>query len=192
MLELFVLGATLSVAAWVAGTGAARRSGAARALDRYAASRGLIYVPPPGPRASPKVTGAKEGIPYVFDLYRLNGESRTRISTDAPRGRAAVLSIGQHDAFHWKSGAVLTLGDEELDRAYVVLTGTDEDGEAIRDAKAPLMVLDELRKGVWLRSDGHKVTLCWRGLESDPVVLDAARDALVLIAARHRPANAYR
>lgn len=192
MLELFVLGATLSVAAWIAGAGVARKTGAARALDRYASSRGLVYVPAPTSRESPRVLGAKEGIPYAFDLYRLNGESRTRVSTDAPRGRAAVLSVGQRGAFHWRTGPVLTLGEARFDDAYVVLTGRDEDGEALREATAPLLVLDELRQGVWLRSDGHKVTLSWRGLESDPVVLDAARDALVLIAARHRPENAYR
>lgn len=192
MLELFVLGATLSVAAWIAGAGVARRTGAARALDRYAAARGLVYAPPTSPRASPKVTGASDGIPFVFDLYRLNGEPRTRVSTDAPRGRAAVLSVGQRHAFHWQSEAVLELGEERFDRAYLVLTGADEDAEALREAKEALLLLDALRTGVWLRSDGHKVTLSWRGLESDPVVLDAARDALVLIAARHRAATPYR
>jgi hypothetical protein len=196
VLELFVLGATLSFtalrAAWIAGAGVARKTGAARALDRYAAARGLVYAPAPSPRASPKVTGTHDGIPYVFDLYRLNGEPRTRVTTDAPRGRAAVLSVGQRDAFHWKTGAVLQLGDDRFDDAYLVLIGTDEDGEALRDAKEPLLLLDELRKGVWLRSDGHRVTLSWRGLESDPVVLDAARDALVLVAARHRPGAPYR
>jgi hypothetical protein len=192
VLELIVLGATLSVAAWVAGAGAARRTGAARALDRYAAARGLLYVPPPMPRASPKVSGTKDGIPYVFDLYRLNGEPRTRVLTDCPRGRAAVLSVGQRDGFHWQSAPVMQLGEERFDRAYLVLTGENEDGEVLREAQEPLLVLDELRKGVWLRSDGHKVSLSWRGLESDPVVLDAARDALVLIAARHRPGMPYR
>ena len=192
VLELFVLGATLSIAAWTLGTGAARKSGAAHALDRYAAARGLVYVPPPSPRASPKVAGAKDGIPYVFDLYRLNGEMRTRVTTDAPRGRAAVLSVAQRDAFHWKNGPVLVLGEERFDRAYLVLVGAHEDSEALREAKEPLLLLDELRAGVWLRSDGHRVTLSWRGLESDPVVLDAARDVLVLVAARHRPAAPFR
>jgi len=194
VIELLVLGATITIAVWAAGAGAHRKTNAARALDRYAASRGLVFAPAPEkPRgASPKVSGAKEGIPYVFDLYRLGGEMRTRISTDAPRGRAAVLSVGQRGAFNWKSKAVLELGDDAFDRAYVVMLGSDEDGEALRDARVALLVLDALRAGVWLRSDGHKVTLSWRGLESDPVVLDAARDALVLIAARHRPGMPYR
>jgi len=187
-----VLGATLSAAVWALGSGAARRVGAVRALDRYASARGLVYVPPPSPRASPKVAGTKDGIPFVFDLYRLNGEARTRVMTDAPRGRAAVLSVGQRDAFHWQTAPVLSLRDERFDGAYLVLTGADEDGEALREAKEPLLLLDDLRQGIWLRSDGHKVSLSWRGLESDPVVLDAARDALVLIAARHRPEAPYR
>lgn len=192
MLELLVLGATVSIAAWIAGAGAMRKTGAARALDRYAAARGHVYVPPPSRHASPRVTGAKDGIPFAFDLYRLSGEPRTRITTDAPRGLAAVLSVGQRDAFEWKSVPVLSLGDEGFDRAYVVVTGTAEDGEALRDAKEPLLRLHELRSGVWLRSDGRKVSLSWCGLESDPVVLDAARDALVLVAARHRPEAPYR
>lgn len=192
MLELVVLGVTLTLAAWVAGASAARKTGAARALDRYAAARGLVFAPAPRPRESPTVSGAKEGIPFVFDLYRLNGEMRTRVTTDAPRGRAAVLSVGQRDGFHWGRAPVLTLDEERFDRAYVVMTGTTEDGEALRTAKDPLLLMEGLRKGIWLRSDGHKVTLSWRGLESDPVVLDAARDALVLVAAYHRPGVPFR
>ena len=194
MLELVVFGATLTLAAWAAGADAHRRTSAARALDRYASARGLVFVPAPAkPRgASPRVTGAKEGIPYVVDLYRLAGEMRTRISTEAPRGRAALLSVGQRGAFHWKGDAVIALGEPRFDERYVVMAGEGEDADALREASAPLLLLDELRAGVWLRSDGHKVTLSWRGLESDPIVLDAARDALVLVAARHRSHAPYR
>lgn len=194
MLELLVFGATLTLAAWAAGAGAHRRTVAARALDRYAAARGLVFVPAPAkPRgASPRVTGTKEGIPYAVDLYRLAGEARTRISTDAPRGRSALLSVGQRGAFQWKSDAVIALGDPRFDERYVVLAGEGEDAEALREASAPLLLLDELRAGVWLRSDGHKVSLSWCGLESDPIVLDAARDALILVATRHRSHAPYR
>ena len=107
MLELLVFGATITVAAWVAGADAHRRVAAARAFDRYAGARGLVFVPARARDASPKVSGAKEGIPFVIDLYRLNGDMRTRLSTDAPRGRSAVLSVGQRGAFAWRSAAVL-------------------------------------------------------------------------------------
>ncbi len=192
MLELFVFGATITVAAWVAGADAHRRVAAARALDRYAAARQLVFVPAKARDASPKVIGAKDEIPFAIDLYRLNGEMRTRVSTDAPRGRSAVLSVGQRDAFAWQREAVLVLGEEAFDRAYLVMTGAHDDADALRDATAPLVLLAELRHGIWLRSDGHKIAISWRGTESDPIVLDAARDAVVLLAGTHRPETPYR
>ncbi|MBX3225909.1 MAG: hypothetical protein KIT84_29970 [Labilithrix sp.] len=194
MLELLVLGATLTLAAWAAGSGVHRRTAAARALNLYAVSRGLLFVPATSkPRgASPRVNGTKDGIVFAIDLYRLHGDIRTRVSTDAPRGRAAVLSVGQRGAFVWEREGVLALGDADFDRAYVVLEGAAEDADVLREVRPLLLKLDELRTGVWLRSDGHKVTISWRGTESDPIVLDAARDALVLIAARHAPHAPYR
>lgn len=187
-----MFGATLTLAAWVAGADAHRRVAAARALDRYAAARGLVFVPAPARDASPKVTGSKDEIPFTIDLYRLNGDMRTRVSTDSPRGRAAVLSVGQRNAFAWQKSAVLSLGDATFDDAFIVMTGSNEDAEALRDATAPLLQLSELRHGIWLRSDGHKVAISWRGVESDPVALDAALAAVVLLAGSHRPPMPYR
>jgi len=192
VIELLVLGATVAIAAWAAGASAHRRVSAARALDRYAAARGLVFKPAPDLRASPQVRGTADGIPFVFDLYKLGDEVRTRIMTESPRGHAATLQVGQRDAFVWQRPPVLALGEDRFDRAYVVMLGSSEDADVLRDACDPLLVIHERRAGVWLRSDTHRVSLSWRGLESDPVVLDAARDALLTLATRHRPGMPYR
>jgi hypothetical protein len=192
VIELLILGATVAIAAWAAGASAHRRVSAARALDRYAAARGLVFKPAPDARASPQVRGTAEGVPFVFDLYKLGEEVRTRITTESPRGHAATLQVGQRDAFVWGREPVLALGEERFDRAYVVMMGSAEDADVLKEVCDPLLVIHELRAGVWLRSDMHRVTLSWRGLESDPIVLDAARTALLTLATRHRPGTPYR
>jgi hypothetical protein len=202
MIELLVIGATLTIAAWATGAQAHRRSTASRALDRYAQSRGLLFAPPPStPRgASPRVLGSKDGVAYVFDLYRLGGEMRTRISSgstqlsagSAQLERELILSVSQRDAFVWKKAAALRIGDPTFDHAYVVTTGAAEDVEGLRQALPALLVLHQRAHGVWLTSDGWRVTVSWRGMESDPLVLDAAREALILVAGWHRPESPYR
>ena len=194
MIELLVIGATLTIAAWAAGAQAHRKSGASRALDRYARSRGLLFVPAPAsaPGASPQVVGSRDEVRYVVELYRLSGEMRTRVSAVPARGRAPVLSILQRGAFTLRERSTLGLGDDALDRAFVVKNGAAEDAEGLRGAARGLLLLDNRRKGVWLASDGSKVTVSWRGMESDPVVLDAARDAAVMLAGWHRSESPYR
>jgi hypothetical protein len=193
VIELLVIGATLTAAAWAAGAQAHRRIAASRALDRYAQSRGLVFVPPPSsPRgASPRVVGAKDNVEYVVDLHKRGGEIRTRISAIVPRGRAPVLSVLQRGAFSLEKEA-LRLGDEVFDRSYVVTSGSTEDAEGLREAKSALLLLDHRRAGVWLSSDGFKVAVSWHGMESDPLVLDAARDAVVMVAGLHRTESPYR
>ena len=194
MIELLVIGATLTIAAWAPGAQAHRKSAASRALERYARSRGLVFVPAPAssPGASPQVVGSRDEVRYVVDLYRLGGEMRTRISAVPGRGRAPVLSILQRGAFTVHEPSSLRLGDDALDRAFVVKNGGADDAEGLREAARALLLLDHHRKGVWLASDGSKVTVSWRGMESDPVVLDAARDAAVVLAGWHRSESPYR
>ncbi|OJY20593.1 MAG: hypothetical protein BGO98_04710 [Myxococcales bacterium 68-20] len=194
MIELLVLGATLTLAAWATGAQAHRRSAASRALDRYARSRGLVFVPPPtSPRgASPRVVGTKDDVAYAVELVRLDDEVRTRISATATRGRAPVLSVLQRGVFMTTKEPVLRIGDDAFDAAYLVTKGTAQDAEGLRQAARALLLLADRRHGVWLFSDGLKVTLSWRGAESDPLVLDAARDGVVEVAAWHRPESPYR
>ena len=78
MVELLILATTFAVAAWAAGARVHRRHAAARALDAYARSRGLRFVPAPdAPRgASPSIVADQDGgPPFTIDLYRL-GELR--------------------------------------------------------------------------------------------------------------------
>ncbi|MBX3264405.1 MAG: hypothetical protein KIS78_05795 [Labilithrix sp.] len=194
MLELLVIGATLTAAAWAAGAQAHRRSVASRALDRYAQSRGVVFVPPPSsPRgASPRVVGAKDDVPYVVELLRLGGEVRTRLTATPPRGRAPVLSVLQRGMFATARPPALRIDDEAFDRAYVVTAGAAHDAEGLCLAARALLFLGDRCRGVWLAADGAKIAVSWLGAETDPLVLDAARDAVVALAALHLPAAPYR
>ena len=194
MIELLIIGATLTIAAWASGSRVHQRNAASRALDRYAQSRGLLFVPAPSaPRgASPRVLGSKDGAAFVVDLYRLGGEIRTRVVSVIERGRPSTLSVCQRGAFAWKEEAIVEIGEPVFDQTFVIQAGTAEDAEGLREARAALLVLGERARGVWLACDGWKISLSWRGMESDPVVLDAARDAVALVAGWHRPGSAYR
>ncbi|MDF2692419.1 MAG: hypothetical protein K0S65_802 [Labilithrix sp.] len=189
-----MIGATLAVAAFASGAQAHRRHAASRALDRYARSRGVVFVPAPAsPRgASPRVVGSKDGVDWVVELFRLGNEVRTRVASVAPRNQAPVLSVLQRGAFLLTRAPASRIGDQSLDQRYVVASGAAHDIEEVSEDSRPLLVLDERCRGVWLASDGHKVTVSWRGMESDPIVLDAARDLVVRIASVCRPAMPYR
>ena len=193
VIELLVIGATLTIAAWATGAQAHRKSTASRSLERYARSRGLVFVPtaPDRPRASPQVVGSRDDIRWAVDLHRLSGEMRTRVSAVPARGRAPVLSVLQRGVFTIRE-ATVQIDDARLERTYVVRTGAAEDLEALRAAASALVFLQDRRKGVWVASDGTKVSVSWRGLESDPLVLDAARDVAILVAGWHRSETPYR
>lgn len=149
--------------------------------------------PPTSPRgASPRVVGTKDDVAYTVELVRLDDEVRTRISATATRGRAPVLSVLQQGVFMTTKEPVLRIGDDAFDAAYLVTKGTSHDAEGLRQTTRALLLLADRRRGVWLSSDGLKVMLSWRGAESDPLVLDAARDAVVGVAAWHRPESPYR
>ncbi len=198
MIELLVIGATITIAAWATGASAHRRNAASRALDRYAQSRSYVFVPPPAkPRgASPRVLGAKDGVSLVFDLYRLNkdGDIRTRVLTVVERGSPPILSVTQRSGFTLsRAAATATLaGSAKFDHAYVIAKGASEDVEGLKTALGPLLLLAEHRHAVWLSSDRNKVSVSWHGMESDPLLLDAARDAVATIAKYHRPESPYR
>lgn len=116
---------------------------------------------------------------------------RTRLSCAAARGRAPVLAIAQRDAFAWNESPAFRVDDEAFDAAYLVTTGVFEDVDVLRSTVRALLQLDR-RDRVWLWSDGLKVTVSWCGMESDPLILDAARDAAVTVAGWHRPDSPYR
>jgi hypothetical protein len=193
VLELLVLGATLALAALATGARSLRRHTAERALDRYARSRGLSFVPHGGRAGtSPRVLGTVDGIDFVVDLYRSGDELRTRVAATAPRGRAPQLSVLQRSSFSLQAARPLErLDDVRFDAAFAVRRGTGEDVAGLVDVVRPLLVLEK-RSGVWLRSDGWKIAISWTGAESDPVMLDAARDVVVGLGGRHRPDVPYR
>jgi hypothetical protein len=192
MLELVVVAGTVVAAACAYGARAGRRSAAARALDRYASSRGAHFAPAPAalPFASPRVLGSHEGVAYVLDLHRLSGQVRTRVSAE-PRSHGPRLSVLQRGSFAVGRPAALVLGDGAFDEAYIVNDGSAADAEALRAIRRPLLVLAE-RRGVWLSADTAKIALSWLGVETHPRYVDAARDAVSTIATFHRPEAPYR
>jgi hypothetical protein len=193
VIELVVAFATLTAFGYAMGAQHHRRQVASRALDRYARSRGLVFVPPPvHPRgASPRIVGAKDGVGFVVELFRLGDEVRTRASATAPRGRAPVVSLLQRGVFA-EAATSAPIGNDALDQRYIATIGGAYDLETLREASYALLLLDDRCRGVWLASDGQKTTVSWRGTESEPTVLDAACELVVRIAGIERPAAPYR
>ena len=183
----------MTLAGWAAGAQLYQRTAASRALEQYARSRGLVFAPAPStPRgASPRVLGTRDGVAFVVDLYRLRGEVRTRVSASADRGRAPTLSVLQRGAFSFGTPS-LRMGDTSFDRAFVVTRGAAEDADALRTVLKPALLVENRCKGVWLRSDGQRVSLSWRGLHADPLAVDAARDIVLAVAGWHRAESPYR
>ena len=193
LLELVVVGLTLTTAAWLKGAEARRRVAATEALDAYARSRGLRFVPAPEtPRgASPRVVGESGGVPYEIDLYRLGAQVRTRVRASAARGRAPRLSIAKRGDFPWSGPSEACLGDARVDAAYSVNVTAPSDLDDLSEVCPPLRSL-AARQGVWLVSDGRQVTLSFQGADGDPRALDAARTAVVVVASRRCSEAPYR
>lgn len=196
MIELVVLGATLALAAGASGARVRRRILAARTFERYARWRSHQYVPAPRGSASPRVEGTKDEITFIMDLVRVRGHVRTRVSAPVAKGPGAKLAIVQRGhvsrAIGKRSDDGVEVGIDAFDNAYRIHGMVPEEArEWLQKSLAHLVCLDE-RRDVWLGSDGAKVTLLWSGVERNPVLLDAARDVVVSLAAWHRPEVPYR
>lgn len=198
MLELVVIGGALALVALRATVVERhRRALAGRTLESYARARGYRFVAASRTGApSPTVRGEKDEVPFTIDLFRLNGQLRTRVSAPITRGRTPRLSVLQRGSLSRALGArepgETPLDDAAFDRAYRVTGAEAEDARAVLvQARRPLLLLDE-RAEVWLASDGSRVTLTLAGIETAPIFLDAARDVVAIAASWHRPDAPYR
>lgn len=196
MIELVVLGATLALAAGASGARVRRRVIAARTLERYAQWRSHRYVPAPRSGASPRVEGTKDDVAFAIDLVRVRGHVRTRVCADVAKGpgrKIAIVQRGQVSRALGKlEGEAIEVGIAAFDGAYRMHGMVPEEArEFLGKTLAHLVCLDE-RRDVWLGSDGAKVSLLWSGVERNPMLLDAARDVVVSLAAWHRPEVPYR
>lgn len=167
MIELVVIGATLALAAGASGAQLHRRLTATRTLAAYATSRRHLFVPAPEkPRgASPRVEGEREDVRFVIDLYKRRDILRTRVSANVVRGRLPRFEITR----------ARTLAETPDDADAVV----HHAGDALKALRA--------RHDVVLSSDGTRVAFTWEGIETNPLLLDAARDAVTALATMHAP-----
>lgn len=169
MIELVVIGATLALAAGASGAQIHRRILASRSLAAYATSRRHLFVPPPeAPRgASPRVEGKRDGVPFAIDLYKLRDIVRTRVSANVVCGRLPRFEITR--------------------RSFV--TETPDDSESIRHHAGDALRALRSRRSVVLSSNGTRVAFTWEGIETNPLLLDAARDAVTALATLHAPSS---
>jgi hypothetical protein len=169
LIELVVIGATLALAAGASGAQLHRRILASRALAAYATSRRHVFVPAPdAPRgASPRVEGKRDEVPFAIDLYKLRDIVRTRVSANVVCGRLPRFEITRSRA----------------------LTETPDDAESIGHHAGDVLKALRSRRSVVLSSDGTRVALTWEGIETNPLLLDAARDAVTALATLHAPAS---
>lgn len=196
MIELVVLGATLTIAAAASGARARRRVAASRALERYATWRAHAYVPAPSAAQSPRVEGTRGDVAFTIDVVKISGRIETRVRARVSRTPSAKVAIVQRGALARalasRAEGEVEVGLAAFDRAYA-LHGVDaRDARAWLDASINHLVVLEARSGVWLASDGATVTLTWSGVETSPLVLDAARELAVSLAHWHRPELPYR
>lgn len=196
MIELLVIGATLSVAAWAYGAQAHRRSTASRALERYAESRHLHFVPALTRDASPVVVSAKNDVEVRIDLFKLGQQPRTRAWASPkladPHG-CGVMSVAERGAFSIPHPSRQKIGHPEFDDVYILANGDQEDVDRLHDTIPTLLLLQARgRRGVWLIRDSQRVALSWLGMESDPLILDAAREVVGAVAAWDRRSLPYR
>ena len=169
MIELVVIGATLALAAGASGAQLHRKILASRSLAAYATSRRHVFVPAPEvPRgASPRVEGKRDGVPFAIDLFKRNDIVRTRVSANVVCGRLPRF---------------------EITRAHFV-TETPDDAESIRHHGGDALKVLRSRRAVVLSSDGTRVAFSWEGIETNPLLLDAARDAVTALATLHAPSS---
>lgn len=124
--------------------------------------------PPDAPRgASPRVEGKRDGVAFAIDLYKLRDMVRTRVSANVVCGRLPRF---------------------EITRARFV-TETPDDAESIRHHGGDALKALRSRRGVVLSSDGTRVAFSWEGVETNPLLLDAARDAVTALATLHAPSS---
>jgi hypothetical protein len=169
LIELVVIGATLAFAAGASGAQLHRRILASRSLAAYATSRRHVFVPPPDmPRgSSPRVEGKREGVAFGIDLYKLRDIVRTRVSANVVCGRLPRFEISKGR----------------------FVTETPDDAESIRHHAGDALKALRARRGVVLSSDGMRVAFSWEGIETNPLLLDAARDAVCALAMMHAPSS---
>jgi hypothetical protein len=196
MIELVVLGATLALAAGASGAQVRRRVLAARALQRYAKWRQHEFVASTRASPSPRVQGTKDEVSFTIDLVRVSGHVRTRVCAPVTKGPGAKIAIVQRGSIARALGTntadAVPVGIPAFDAAYRVHGMAPGEARAwLEETMEDLVCLDE-RSDVWLGSDGAKVTLAWGGVEMNPLLLDAARDVVVSLAAWHRPDFPYR
>lgn len=195
ILEIGVIAATIALAVGAKDAERRRRRRALDTFETYARARSLFYVPPPKYPAgsSPRIEGKSNSAAFAVDLYRLGSEVRTRATAKTLRGVAPSIAIVQRGFFMRASAPVVAVsGDASFDRAYAVSGATAEDMSALREVVVPALVMLDGREGVSLVCSGDEVRLSWSGVETDPLVLDAARDTVVSIATMHRSATPYR
>lgn len=187
VLGAIVLGATGLVALFAGADRGQTRRRARESFRAYATSRALRFEPASSGQVSPRILGTED---ETTDLHRLGGVLRTRTSAATRHGRGLVLSVAQRGQFELGASApvpVAALADD-----YVRTGGTPTDLDRLEVATAPLALLARRRREVWLVGDGATITLSWRGLERDPQILDAARAAVIALAAERGTPDPYR
>lgn len=187
VLGAIVLGATGLVALFAGADRGQTRRRARESFRAYAASRGLRFEPATSGQMSPRILGA-EG--ETTDLCRLGGVLRTRTAAATSHARGLVLSVAQRGQFELGESTPVPLA--ALAEEYVRAGGTATDLDRLEVAAGPLALLAGRRREVWLVGDGATMTLSWRGLERDPQILDAARAAVLALAAERGTPDPYR
>ena len=120
---------------------------------------------------------------------RLKGQGRldlaiaeyVRLVEDQPRDWNTINALGD---------LYLRAGDTDRAVAQFVLIADHLFGEGFfPKAAAVYKKALKSRRGVVLSSDATRVAFTWEGIETNPLLLDAARDAVTALAQMHAPSS---
>lgn len=198
MIELLVVGVTIVAMAGVKGAAAHQRVLAGRTLERYARVRGHAFVPESRPkgRRSPRVDGVVDGHTFAIDFCRVDGRLSTRVAALVARGPAPRFALVQRGRVARALGVIddglVGFGDAALDEAYRVRGASPAEVRALLATHHGHLAALDRRSHVWFACDGAQASLTWAGVETDPAVVDAARDVVLAAARWHRPEAPYR
>lgn len=167
MVEALVVVVTLAITIALAISVKAEKRAGARALARYASARALRHE-------GERVIGTEGGIHYSIAIVDDAGGLRTRVVSDAHSARGATFRLAVRG-----DGFVLSTGAHLEARAWI---------DEAREALTRLAV----REGTWVRADGHAFECSLPGIEGDVGLLDAARDAIVMLARAVQRTGPYR
>jgi hypothetical protein len=173
-----------------------RRFGAVERVWRgYASCKGMRVTPfaamsgVPSDVGPPLVQGEVQGVAVDLTIQSA-ARPLTRVEATLPGVSAAfVMAVRRRGLLEALEGAPplpeAPTGNKVFDAAFALLSNEPDLARSLLDRRLAQVVRGFPRRFVQLSARGNRLVLTWRGMETDPAVLDAAIE-VVFTACRRR------